>query len=176
MGEKPLTKRISYYTIINVRGDTTRKKENKMPKFMLGNARHQLDERNRFRIPAKFREGLGECPYLLPGRNGCMYIVPEERFEELFNSLIGNNPYTSDAEDFTTQVFSLSSELDEDAQGRVTLSKEASKLLKANKELVFVGKVTYLEMWSAEAWEERYGVLNPDKLDKMLQDLKKRGA
>lgn len=147
-----------------------------MPKFMLGNARHQLDERNRFKIPARFREGLGECPYILPGRNGCMYIVPEERFEELFNSMIGSNPYTSDNEEFTTQVFSASSPLEEDSQGRVTLNKDVARMLKVNKELVFVGKVTYLEMWPAEAWEARYGVLEPSKLDKLLQDLKKRGV
>lgn len=151
------------------------KKEDTMPKFMLGNARHQLDEKNRFRIPAKFREGLGGCPYIMPGRNGCMYIVPEERFEELFDSFIGENPYTSDNEELTTQIYSLSGPVEEDAQGRITLGKEAAKLVKANKELVFVGKVTHLEMWSAEVWENRFGVLEPGKLEKMLADLKKRG-
>ena len=58
---------------------------------MLGNARHQLDERNRFRIPVKFREGLGSNPYYLPGKNGCLYIVPEERFEEMFAPFINQN-------------------------------------------------------------------------------------
>lgn len=147
-----------------------------MPKFMLGNARHQLDERNRFRIPAKFREGLGENPYIFPGRNGCMYIVPEDHIEQLLGTFIGDNPYTSDNEDLTTQIYSLSEPIEEDTQGRITLSKEASKLIKAKKELVFVGKITHLEMWAAEVWDERYGVLEPGKLERMLEDLKKRGA
>ena len=82
------------------------KKEKRMPKFMLGNARHQLDERNRFRIPVKFREGLGSNPYYLPGKNGCLYIVPEERFEEMFAPFINQNPYTSDTDEFTSTVFS----------------------------------------------------------------------
>lgn len=147
-----------------------------MPKFMLGNARHQLDERNRFRIPAKFREGLGENLYILPGRNGCMYIVPEDQVEKVLSHFIGDDPYTSANDELTTQLYSLSDPIEEDPQGRITLSKSATKILKPNKELVFVGKVTYLEVWSAEVWDERYGVLEPGKLERMLEDLKKRGA
>ena len=44
------------------------------------------------------------------------------------------------------------------------------------KKMVFVGKMTYLEVWPAEKWDERYGVLDPGKIDKMIQDLKKYGV
>ena len=30
-----------------------------MAKFLLGNVRHQLDDKGRMRIPAKYREALG---------------------------------------------------------------------------------------------------------------------
>ena len=98
-------------------------KEANMAKFMLGNYRHSLDEKNRFRIPVKFREGLGANPYYMPGKNGCLYIVPEERFEEMFAQFINQNPYTSDTDEFTSSVFAFSGPLEEDAQGRVTLDK-----------------------------------------------------
>lgn len=98
-----------------------------MAKFMLGNYRHSLDEKNRFRIPVKFREGLGANPYYMPGKNGCLYIVPEERFEEMFAPFINQNPYTSDTDEFTSSVFAFSGPLEEDAQGRVALDKTSKR-------------------------------------------------
>lgn len=151
-------------------------KEANMAKFMLGNYRHSLDEKNRFRIPVKFREGLGANPYYMPGKNGCLYIVPEERFEEMFAPFINQNPYTSDTDEFTSSVFAFSGPLEEDAQGRVALDKNIKEKYGISKELVFVGKATYLEVWPSETWDARYGVLDPQKIDKMIQDLKKYGV
>lgn len=39
-----------------------------------------------------------------------------------------------------------------------------------------MGKVNYLEIWPAEAWDARYSVLNPDNLSKMLEKLKNLGV
>lgn len=177
-GKFPLTTKLYCYTITSVKGiphPICPQKEVTMAKFMLGNARHQLDEKNRFRIPVKFREGLGANPYYLPGKNGCMYIVPEEKVETMFSEMVNQNPYTSDTE-FTSAVFSFSGSLEEDAQGRATLDKTIKDKFGFQKELVFVGKMSYLEVWPAEKWDERYGVLDPNKIDKMIQDLKKYGV
>ena len=177
-GKYLLTIDLYCYTITSVKGiahSNCTQKEDEMAKYMLGNARHQLDEKNRFRIPVKFREGLGANPYYLPGKNGCVYIVPEEKVESMFSSMIDQNPYTSDT-DFSSAVFSFSGSLEEDAQGRATLDKTIKDKFGFQKEMGFVGKMTYLEVWPAEKWDERYGVLDPDKIDKMIQDLKKYGV
>ncbi len=147
-----------------------------MSKFMLGNYRHQLDEKNRVRIPVKFREGLGANPYYLPGKNGCLYIVAEERFESMFSTYLNQDPYTSESGEFTSMVFAFSGELEEDANGRVMLDKNVKEKFGFKKELVFVGKATYLEVWPAEVWDERYGVLDPDAISKMIEGLKRKGV
>lgn len=148
-----------------------------MPKFMLGNVRHQLDDKGRMRIPAKYREGIGANAYILPGRAGCLYIIPEEKLESVVASLGVDNLYSNTAaNDLATDILGNGDYVEEDAQGRVRLSKELSKTAGIDKEVVFVGKVTYLEIWPAEVWDERFSVLNPDNLNRMLEKLKNLGV
>lgn len=148
-----------------------------MPKLLLGNVRHQLDDKGRMRIPAKFREGLGGSPCVLPGRAGCLFVVPEEKILETVSAISESNPYAnSSMNDLATDIIGNGDWLEEDAQGRCRLSKELAKAVGIDKEIVFVGKLTYLEVWPAEVWDERYSVLNPDNLSKMLDKLKKLGV
>ena len=148
-----------------------------MPKFMLGNVRHQLDDKGRMRIPAKFREGVGANAYVVPGRAGCLYVIPEDKFESVIASLGVDNLYANnDANDMATDILGNGDYLEEDAQGRVRLSKELAKTAGIDKEIVFVGKATFLEIWPAEAWDARFSVLNHDNLNRMLDKLKKYGV
>ncbi|MEG1663377.1 MAG: hypothetical protein RR338_05260 [Clostridia bacterium] len=153
-----------------------------MPKFMLGSVRHNLDDKNRMRIPAIYREGIGASPYILPStRTGCLYIVPEEKFESIYMQLDSGDLFNdSEKNDKSTRVSYLSYCLKEDNQGRVTLSDAIAneigiKKSDITKEIVFVGKGSYIELWSGEAWDARFKVLNPVAINDMLDSLKKRG-
>lgn len=150
--------------------------------FMLGNVRHQLDEKDRMRIPAKYRESLGSVSYILPGRkvdgnHCCLYIIPYDKFEKVLAKLESDELYSGDEKlDAATTILGASEELTEDGQGRVRLSKEFCSCASIEKDVVFVGKGTYLELWSAEVWDERYSILNKSNLDKVLDNLKKHGV
>ena len=150
--------------------------------FMLGNVRHQLDEKDRMRIPAKYREALGGTSYILPGRkvdgnHCCLYVIPYDKFEKVFAKLDSDELYGGDERvDAATTILGAAEKLTEDAQGRVKLSKELCSFASIEKDMVFVGKGTYLELWSAEVWDERYSILNKSNLDKVLDNLKKHGV
>ena len=150
--------------------------------FMLGNVRHQLDEKDRMRIPAKYREALGSVSYILPGRKVdgnqcCLYVIPYDKFEKVYEKLDTDELYGGDEKlDAATTILGAAEKLTEDGQGRVRLSKELCSCASIEKDLVFVGKGTYLELWSAEVWDERYSILNKSNLDKVLDSLKKHGV
>lgn len=69
-----------------------------MPKFMLGNVRHQLDDKGRMRIPAKYREVLGGTSCILPGRAGCLFIVPEDKLMETMEAVTEHNAFANSEE------------------------------------------------------------------------------
>ncbi len=148
-----------------------------MAKYMLGSARHQIDDKGRVRIPAKFREGLGATSYIIPGRVGCIYIIPEARFEEVLAKFMNDNPYANDAtNDLFSELMAISGALEEDAQGRVRISQEIIQTVSIKKELVFVGKGIYVEVWPAEVWDSKHNALNPDNLNKIIEKLKSFGV
>lgn len=152
--------------------------------LMLGSVRHQLDDKERFRIPAKFRQTLGEKAYILPGREVgkqtgkfCLYIVSENRFEEIYERINDPRLYSGgeDADNLTTYFGSMQ-DVEEDGQGRMKLSPNLSAMLKATKDIVFVGKGHYLELWSGEVWDERFNYLNSENVNRALESLRNRGV
>ncbi len=148
-----------------------------MAKFLLGNARHQLDDKGRMRIPAKFREVLGGQCCILPGRSGCLFIVPDDKLTETLDAVTEQNAFANtEKNDLATEIMSNAFYLEEDAQGRVKLPSPLAQLVGIRKDIVFVGKMTYLEVWPAEEWDARYDVLNPSNLARIVDKLKNLGV
>ena len=89
-----------------------------------GTYEHQLDDKNRLRVPAKFKKGLtgeaGDKTYSFArGLNGCIYVFPDDVLEELIEELSDERLGESSAASllFFSNIFSA----EEDAQGRVVL-------------------------------------------------------
>ena len=149
-----------------------------MPKPMLGIVNHQFDEKGRMRIPAKFRDGIGVNPYVMLGKNNCLYIVPANSAEEILSSVLPSDPYSQTEEQslISTLISANSEELVEDNQGRTSIPKNLKDYAKLRKDIVVVGKGKYLEIWAEEVYNERFSVLDPDKIRKMLSALEKRSV
>ena len=66
--------------------------------MLIGSYNHQLDQKNRFRIPTKLKLGLGDELVLTKGSNHSLYILNKENMEiniysKMANvSLFGNSP------------------------------------------------------------------------------------
>ena len=51
-------------------------------KYFSGTVSHQLDAKNRIRIPAKFRNDLDDAYYFVAGAQGCISVFPKAALEE----------------------------------------------------------------------------------------------
>ncbi len=149
-----------------------------MPNLLIGSVNHQLDEKGRMRIPAKFRDGIGVNPFAMPGKNGCIYIVPAENAQKVLGSIMSGDLYSrTDEQSEAISYLSANTEmLVEDNQGRTVLPKNLKDKAKIRKDIVVVGVFDHLEVWAEEVYNERYSVLDPDKIKKMLSALEKRGV
>ena len=149
-----------------------------MSKIMLGSVNHQLDEKSRMRIPAKFRDGIGVNPYVLLGKFECLYVFPSDTAADLLTSVLPSDPYALDEKqsEVSTLIAANSTELTEDPQGRAVLPKNLKDYAHIKKDIVVVGKGKYLEIWAAEIFNERFSVLDPTKIKNMLSALTKRSV
>lgn len=147
--------------------------------LIFGTYRYSLDDKNRVRVPANFAKVLGESFDIMPGRGGCFLLLSKEMVPELLGDFINVNPFdpkNREKNDIATRIFAMSrQDVRLDAQSRLNLDKDFQKNFELEKELVFVGKATYVEVWPQDKWNRVYGDLSPQNLDSILDRLASLG-
>jgi MraZ protein len=142
-----------------------------MANLFCGTFEHQLDDKNRLRIPAKFRKALvgehGEKTYSFArGMNGCIYVLPDEVLEEMMDEL--SKEKLGEATQASLLVFSNVFPAEEDAQGRVTVPLRLKNAVKMGKDVVTVGRGRRLEIWPLETYNKYLENADYDSMFKTL--------
>lgn len=127
-----------------------------MDALFFGSYEHQVDDKGRFRIPAKFKKGLDsyeEKTYsFVRGLSGSICLFPDSVLEETLSTLADER--VSEANPISLMVFSSIYPAEEDGQGRVTLPPKLRQIAGIKKDIVTVGRGRRLEIWSAEKYRE----------------------
>lgn len=118
---------------------------------------HQIDDKNRLRIPSKFKKELsgenGEKAYsFFRGMNRCICVMTDEALDELVSSIAEEG--ISESNKASMMLFGSIFSAEEDAQGRVTLPPMLKKMAGIQKDIVTVGRGKRLEIWAAERYYE----------------------
>ena len=121
--------------------------------MLLGEFRHQLDAKNRIRIPAKLKAGLGERYLVTKGGNHCLYVFPEAEMEKLGKKLSKISPFDMAAQKPLRLLLSSCWEAEEDNQGRIMIPQNLRAFAGLTKDIAIIGSGTHAEIWSAEAWD-----------------------
>ncbi len=116
---------------------------------------HQLDDKNRLRIPSKFKKELtgehGEKTYsFFRGMNNCICVMADELLDETISVLAEEG--ISESSEASTLFFGNIFSAEEDAQGRVVLPTVLKKMAGITKNIITLGKGKRLEIWSAERY------------------------
>ena len=116
---------------------------------------HQLDDKNRLRIPSKFKKELtgenGEKSYsFFRGMNNCICVMADDLLDETISVLADEG--ISESNEASTLFFGSIFSAEEDAQGRVVLPTMLKKMAGITKNIVTLGKGKRLEIWSAEKY------------------------
>ncbi len=124
--------------------------------FLTGEYNHQLDAKNRIRVPFKLKKELGENYYFAKGTDGCIFIFPEEKAKEVFSKL--EEIKMSDVEKRRGMRSFIKSFVlaEEDSQGRVVLPAGLREFAKIKKDVVFCGAGNKAELWAKEVFDEYY--------------------
>lgn len=161
---------VNKYIIIFVSG---RKWEKNM---FFGSYNHLLDDKNRLLIPSKFRGLVGSKLYILKGYDGCLSLYTFEDFEKYvshFQELPFENKLSRDV---TRIALASVSELEVDKASRVQIPTALISKYSITKEVVVVGMIDHLEVWSKSSWEA-YEKENESKFEEKQEKLleKKNG-
>ena len=124
------------------------------------NYSHQLDAKNRMRIPAKLREELGTDYSVTVGSGGCLYVYSKEQTLALKQKLNSINSYKEEHLKAARFVLYNLWEAVEDKQGRILLPENLRNYAKLEKNVVVVKGPNCIEIWSEEVWNAYFKDVN----------------
>lgn len=120
----------------------------------MGQYEHTIDAKGRVIIPAKFREELGEKFVLTKGLDNCLFVYSLEEWKNI-EAKLKTLPLTKkDARAFTRFFLAGAVECEIDKQGRILIPANLREHAKIEKDVIFIGVSTRVEIWSKEVWEE----------------------
>jgi len=122
--------------------------------MLMGQYEHTIDAKGRVIIPAKFREELGEKFVLTKGLDNCLFVYSLEEWKNI-EAKLKTLPLTKkDARAFTRFFLAGAVECEIDKQGRILIPGNLREHAKIEKDVIFIGVSTRVEIWSKEVWKE----------------------
>ena len=122
--------------------------------MFMGEYQHSIDAKGRIIIPAKLRDALGETFVITRGLENCLFVYPEQEWEQLELKL-KELPFTKkDVRAFTRFLLSGAVEVELDKQGRALLPNNLREFANIDKDCVIIGVSSRVEIWSKDNWDQ----------------------
>lgn len=137
----------------------------------MGEYSHTIDAKGRVIVPAKFREELGEGSVITKGLDGCLFVYPKEewqKFEEKLRQLPLNQ---QNARKITRFFLAGATGCEIDKQGRVLLPAVLREFAELEKDVVMVGIMNRVEIWSKERWNSANAFDDMEEVAEQMNDL-----
>lgn len=123
--------------------------------MFLGQYRHNLDNKGRLTVPARYREMLEDGAYITQGFDRNLMIWQSSAFEAI-SFRVGKMSITDPASRLLRRlIFSSGERVDVDKAGRILIPQFLRQAADLDGEAVIVGVGDYFEVWSPSLWEEQ---------------------
>ncbi len=119
-----------------------------------GTFNHQMDDRGRLRIPAKLRADLGDRPIIMMGADYCLDILSQSAAQIIFEKLDNITSADTVALKYKRKLLASLYTIEEDKQGRFLLPKNLRTYANLNKNVVFSGSGSKVNLWDESKWNE----------------------
>lgn len=120
--------------------------------MFLGEYTHNIDDKGRITIPAKFRGSLASGLVVTRGFDQNLMLFPLDGWEEMAQRIAERPLSDEDVRAFRRRVFSGAIDLTPDRQGRILLPPYLRQFAAIDGEVVIAGMFNYVELWSSDSW------------------------
>lgn len=139
--------------------------------MFMGEYNHLIDNKGRVIVPAKFREALGETFIVTQGLDGCLFVFSKEEWET-FEAKLKMLPVTNkDSRKFIRFFMAKAAVAEVDKQGRILLPQTLRTFAGLNKECVFAGVGSRIEIWDKEKWDADTSYDDMEEIAENMMDL-----
>ena len=139
--------------------------------MFMGEYNHTIDAKGRLIVPSKFREQLGSEFVITKGLDGCLFVYSNEEWANIEKSF-HEKPHTGkDARKFMRFFFAGACTCEVDKQGRILIPANLREYAGIEKDVVSVGVLSRVEIWSKEKWAENCDYDDMDEIAENMAEL-----
>lgn len=137
--------------------------------MFMGEYNHTIDTKGRIIIPSKFREALGEEFVVTQGLDGCLFVYPNEEWMN-FVTQLKNLPGSKEARQLQRYFMAGAASCEVDKQGRILIPNKLREQAGLEKDIVFVGVLSKIEIWSKEKWDSNNDYDDMDQIAEHMSE------
>ena len=124
--------------------------------MFLGHFQHNLDDKGRLMIPARFRELLEGGAFITQGFDKCLMVMTETYFKQVYERIEAMNLADPTARLLRRLILSNAYPVEADKIGRVLVPQNLRTFLGIESgELIVAGQGEYFEVWTPVLWSEQ---------------------
>jgi MraZ protein len=127
--------------------------------MFLGQFQHNLDDKGRLMIPARFRELLEGGAFITQGFDKCLMVMTDAYFKQVYERIESMNLADPTARLLRRLILSNAYSVEADKVGRILVPQNLRAFLGiasgTSSELIVAGQGEYFEVWTPALWSEQ---------------------
>ena len=127
--------------------------------MFLGQFQHNLDDKGRLMIPARFRELLAAGAFITQGFDRCLMVMTDVYFKEVYDRISAMNLADPMARLLRRLILSNAYPVEADKVGRILIPQNLRQVITLDGEAIVAGQGEYFEVWTPAAWNEQMAQL-----------------
>ena len=122
--------------------------------MFLGQFQHNLDDKGRLMIPARYRDLLAAGAFITQGFDKCLMVMTDAYFKEVYGRINSMNMADASARMLRRLILSNAYPVEVDKVGRILVPQNLRAFLGIESgELMLAGQGDYFEVWTPAEWK-----------------------
>jgi MraZ protein len=127
--------------------------------MFLGQYQHNLDDKGRLMIPARFRELLAAGAFITQGFDKCLMVMTDVYFKQVYDRINAMNLADPTARLLRRLILSNAYPVEVDKVGRILVPQNLRQVITLESEAIIAGQGEYFEVWTPASWNEQMAEL-----------------
>lgn len=127
--------------------------------MFLGQFQHNLDDKGRLMIPARFRELLVGGAFITQGFDKCLMVMAETHFKQVYDRIEAMNLADPGTRSLRRLLLSNAYPVEVDKVGRILVPQNLRTFLQIEGEAIVAGQGEYFEVWKPAEWNVQMALL-----------------
>ncbi len=124
--------------------------------MFLGQFQHNLDDKGRLMIPARYRDLLAAGAFITQGFDKCLMVMTDAYFKEVYERINNMNMADASARMLRRLILSNAYPVEVDKVGRILVPQNLRAFLGVeSSELTVAGQGDYFEVWTPAEWKSQ---------------------